>query len=251
LLLHIGIEPNPGPATHHLKICHINVNSVVSPGKFEELCAFVESHKIEIILLSETKLDETVHPSLFELPNFHPPFLNNRNRHGGGTAVYVHSKLSASKIQTFDDKGEEWTWAKIKVNDTVIITCSLYLPPNQSADRLNDFIDNFTESYTIAQSLAPSCILIFGDFNTGNIFLDNTSITHSGITAFDRKLKDTLDTLELRQLITQPTRIANNLSNLRDLAITSDTAIISDSGTLSPFSTLDHFSRPTSVYHIC
>ena len=76
LLIIGGVEPNPGP--HHnrnqhinnLRISHVNINSVTVPGRLEELGQFVDTHDIDILTLSETKLDENVHKSLFKLDNF-------------------------------------------------------------------------------------------------------------------------------------------------------------------------------------
>ena len=241
LLLIAGIEPNPGPTVRNINISHVNINSITAPGRLDELHSFVETNNIDILMLTETKLDSTVHPSLYELPYFHPPFLNNRNRHGGGTATYIRSNMSASRISDLELEGEEWTWTMIKINGLIIITCCLYLPPNLTTDRLTDFTARLADSVTAAQMFSPTSILVLGDLNAGNIFLENQYTAHSGITNFDIKLKDTIDTLSMTQLISEPTRISENTANLRDLVITSNTHIIKQHGTLSPFSTIDHF----------
>ena len=191
-------------------------------------------------MLTETKLDNTVHPMLYELPNFHPPFLNNRTRHGGGTATYIRANISARRMPHLELEGEEWTWTSFKLNGSTILTCCLYLPPNLTADRLSDFLDRLTDSVTAAQSYPPTSMLVLGDMNAGNIFLGNQYTMHSGITNFDIRLRDTIETLNMTQLIQEPTRINGNTANLRDLAITSNTDIIQEYGTLSPFSTIDH-----------
>ena len=241
LLMIAGIESNPGPPRQNLNISHVNINSITAPGRLDELHSFVELNNIDILMLTETKLDKNVHPSLYELPNFHPPFLNNRTRHGGGTATYIRTNISANRVTDLELDGEEWTWAIIKLNDSTILTCCLYLPPNLNADRLSDFLDRFTDSVTAAQSFSPTSILVLGDMNAGNIFLENQHTMHSGITSFDIKLKDTIETLNMTQLIREPTRINNNTANLRDLAITNNVHMIKEHGTLSAFSTIDHF----------
>ena len=93
---------------------------------------------------------------------------------------------------------------------------------------------------TRAQLYSPN-VLLTGDLNVGNLFLPPDTYQHSGLTAFDRKLRDATDTIGLTQLIDQPTRIENDTHNLRDLFVTSNTKFIIDSGLLSSFSTLDHF----------
>ena len=80
-----------------------------------------------------------------------------------------------------------------------------------------------------------------GDMNAGNIFLSQPTQRHSGITAFDVMLKDAIDTLDLKQLIIEPTRVFCGTHNLRDLFFISKPDIITDSGVLSSFSNIDHF----------
>ena len=59
------------------------------------------------------------------------------------------------------------------------------------------------------------------------------------------RVKTTIQSLNLIQLIDQPTRITQNTSNLRDLTITSNINSVLDRGILPPFSHIDHF--PTFV----
>ena len=199
-------------------------------------------------MVSETKLDDSVHPSLYELPDFHTPYLNNRDRHGGGTAIYARANLAVKRLRNLETEGEDWVWAKVTINGKLLILCSLYLPPGLSVDRLEEFNSRFIESIALANSLSPHGIFVLGDFNTGNIFLENKassnihlSTGHSGITPFDVKFSHTLDTLELTQLITSPTRRTETTANLRDLAITNNKDIVTSSGTLSSFGNMDHF----------
>ena len=92
----------------------------------------------------------------------------------------------------------------------------------------------------------PSAIITLGDFNVGNIFLDEALVdNHSGLTHFDLLLKNTLEGLGLVELIHQPTRISDTAANLRDLVMISSTGLVVDSGLLSPFSHIDHI--PTYI----
>ena len=78
----------------------------------------------------------------------------------------------------------------IKISNVKILTCCLYLPPNLSTDRLNDFTDRLSDSISAAQCLSPTSIMILGDFNSGNIYLDSKYSVNSGTTLFDMRLKD-------------------------------------------------------------
>ena len=259
LLLTIGcVETNPGPhnITQHnakpqqlntLNICHININSITAPGRLDELCQFVSTHSVDILALTETKLDESIHQSLYKIDNYHPPFTRHRNRHGGGVAIYTRTNLPTMRLDGLETDGEEWIWTKTKVDNNVILTCCLYLPPNLTSDRLDHFINRFTDSVSLAQAYSPATIIITGDFNAGNAFLQDQTINHSGITHFDIKLRDALYTLNLSQIISTPTRQTQLTANLRDLMITNNPLIIADSGTLSSFSNIDHFPVFASI----
>ena len=237
-----GIETNPVPSPAQcLNVAHVNINSVTAESRVDELLQFVETNDIKVCALTETKLDNNVSQSLYRLKGYHDPFTRHRNRNGGGVALYAHASITIKRLTDLELEDEKWIWAKIKTQNKTILICCIYLPPNLTASRLELFIERFSESICLAQKHVPSVTLILGDFNAGNVYLDPTTLNHSGITSFDYKLKNTADMLNLKQLITQPTRLINNINNLRDLIFTDNVEVITDSGTLSSFSHLDHF----------
>lgn len=245
LLVISGIETNPGPpqeshSQENLLIAHVNINSITAVNKIDELQQFVNTHDIRILTLTETKLNDDIAPSQYRLHGYHNPLTRHRNRHGGGVAIYIHKSLAFQRLSQLELGDEEWVWAKVKLEDISLLVCCVYLPPNLTSDRLDVFINNFTESTCQATAQNSKATFILGDFNTGNIYIDNRYDSHSGITSFDHLLKDTADMLQLQQIIEQPTRITNNCGNLRDLIFTTDGNKILDSGTLSSFSNLDH-----------
>ena len=69
-----------------------------------------------------------------------------------------------------------------------VIMCCLYLPPKQRAERLEEFLENFTESVFRAQKYNPSVIIIIGDFNAGNVYLKK----HQQVTLPLQTLKNSL-----------------------------------------------------------
>ena len=240
-LLILGcVETNPGPSQCKLKVSHININSITSPGRLDELKLFVDEQNIDILALSETKLDDTVNEALFKLPNFHEPVTKHRSRHGGGVAIYTRNYISTRRIPELECPEEEWIWTRTKINNETILTCALYLPPNLTQDRLDNFIDNLTDCITVAQRYSPDTIIILGDFNAGNIYLDD-NVTDRGTSSFDIRLKDAMETLYMTQLIRTPTRQTDTSSNLLDLIFTNNHQLTTRSGILPSFSNIDHF----------
>lgn len=243
LLLISGIESNPGPPhSQTLAVSHININSITANNKIDELNQFTDANDIKVLALTETKLDSTIDDSLYTINGFHSPLTKHRTRHGGEVALYFHSSLPVQRLQHLDIGGEEWVWAIVKTKFFSIIICCLYLPPNLNANRLTDFIENFTEAVNQTQRHAPTATIILGDFNAGNAYMpEHMNFKSSGTTSFDYLLKEAGDSLDFCQLIREPTRISDNSSNLRDLIFTNNTEIIMNSGTLPSFSQLDHF----------
>lgn len=243
LLAMQGIETNPGPSfTGNILLSHVNINSITSPNRKEELSQYLFSNNIDIVALTETKLDDCVHPSLYYLDDFHAPLTKHRNRHGGGVALYIKNSLPIKRLHELELPGEEWIWAEVHIRDISIIICCIYLPPNATVERQNEFIDRLTESTTRAQIFMAKSIILLGDMNVGNIFLNDNLLTNSsGITPFDMRLKDASDALELTQLVNEPTRVDNETANLRDLLFINSPDLVINAGVHPPFSQLDHF----------
>ena len=228
--------------TKHVIISHVNINSITSRGRLDELSHFSSLNDVDILCLSETKLDDQVHPSLFTLDNFHDPLTRHRDRNGGGVAIYVRNTIAAKRLPDLEADGLEWIWCLIKIKSVTLIICTIYVPPNLSSTQHSDLFEKLNESVSLAQLYSPDNILILGDLNAGNTFLDPKFSNHSPITPYENYLNDELLTLNLSQLINEPTRYtgSNGVANLRDLIIVSNNLSVHDSGVLPCFSNIDH-----------
>ena len=82
-------KKNPGPPLDNmiknLSVCHINAQSMYN--KLDLIT--VELSKFDIITVSETWLDQSISDIDLALPSYQLPIRLDRNRHGGGVAVYV------------------------------------------------------------------------------------------------------------------------------------------------------------------
>ena len=75
---------------------NLNINSI--SGKFDQLKYLISNH-VNILILTETKLDETFRTSSFLIDGFSSPFRLNRNRKVGSILIYVRNDIS-SKLLT-------------------------------------------------------------------------------------------------------------------------------------------------------
>ena len=74
----------------------ININSISS--KFNQLKELVLKH-VDILVVCETKLDETFPSSQFQMDGFSLPCRLDRNRNGGGVMIFVKEDIP-SKLLT-------------------------------------------------------------------------------------------------------------------------------------------------------
>jgi len=83
-------------------IATLNINSI--RNKFEELKTLI-SGNIDVLIVTETKLDESFPIGQFVIDGFSIPFRLNRNRWGGGILIYVREDLPSKELSkhTFND----------------------------------------------------------------------------------------------------------------------------------------------------
>ena len=88
------IHPNPGPSvSNFLNVLHMNVNSITANNKLDEIYSLCIHNNIDVICLNETKLDDSISNDDIMIPGFNAPFRSDRNRHGGGVAIYTRDYL--------------------------------------------------------------------------------------------------------------------------------------------------------------
>ena len=71
---------------NRLIIGNLNINSI--SNKFNQLKLFVQG-KVDIMIITETKLDSTFPTSQFVIDGYSEPYRFDRNRNGGGVLIYI------------------------------------------------------------------------------------------------------------------------------------------------------------------
>ena len=78
-----------------LVIGHININAL--RNKFEILVSLVKD-KLDIVLISESKIDDTFPKNQFLIEGYSTPFRSERNSHGGGLILYLREDTLARHL---------------------------------------------------------------------------------------------------------------------------------------------------------
>ena len=162
-------------------IAQLNINSL--RNKFEFLVEFIRG-KVDILTISEAKIDESFHLGQLKKNGFNAPFRLDRNSNGGGTMLFVREEIPANLIAS-EIPSVEGLYVKVKLRKQKwLISCSYN--PNKSMiiqhmEALGKNIDLYSSTY--------KNLIFLGNSNAG--------IKHSA-------LKDFCNLYSLTSLINKP-----------------------------------------------
>ena len=77
-------------------IAQINISSI--RNKFETLVSLLTSD-IDVLMISETKIDESFPLSQFMIDGFSMPYLRDRNAHVDGVLVYFRNNITSKLLK--------------------------------------------------------------------------------------------------------------------------------------------------------
>ena len=106
--LNIDISNGPPIDINNFIIVHYNINSILAPNRIEELTDVCQTLNIDILILSESKVDQNIPNNLITIPGYHEPLRHDRNRHGGGVLMYI-----AENLVQFQSDHFEHLWADV------------------------------------------------------------------------------------------------------------------------------------------
>ena len=142
-----------------LIIGNLNINSI--RNKFDQLKDIIQD-KVDVLVLTETKLDESFPTSQFLLPGFSKPYRFDRDKHGGGILLYVREDIPSKLLNSYTlPKDVEAIFIELNLRKVKWLISGLYHPPSQSDNyffqTVSDALDKYRQKY-------PK-FLLCGDFN--------------------------------------------------------------------------------------
>jgi len=217
--------------TKGLKICNLNIRSMVN--KMDQLRLLVKPQYVDIFTICETWLDPGITDEEISIDGY-TVIRNDRNRHGGGVAIYIRENIPFEIINNKDNIYDiEILPVIINLENSpkFVLSC-IYRPPSASQEYFNKLIDCLESLQTINGEL-----IIIGDLNIHYEFDENLS---SNGAHYIEKL------LGCKQLINKSTRITNNTETLIDHIYTSFPERHSKSGVIET-TISDHFMIYTVI----
>ena len=181
-----------------LIIGQININSL--RDKFDCLVQQITGN-VDILMVPETKLDNSFPVSQFLIDGYGPPIRLDRDIHRGGLMLFVRDDIPC-KLLSLENKPVEGFYVEINLRKTKWLLCCFYNPSRSN-------IDFHLEHLNRNLALYSSCyenFMIIGDFN---------------VEANNRAMSIFCDTYNLKNLIKEPTCYKNpNKPSCIDLMLT-------------------------------
>ena len=152
---------------------NFNINSISS--KFDQMKVLLQGN-IDILVLTETKLDSSFSSNQFILEGYSKPFRLDRNKNGGGLLVYVREDIPCKELKLHNfNEHIEGIFIEINLRKCKWLPFTTYHPPSQCDNYFFDFVSEGLDTYS---AFFDKFVLI-GDFNAEEsedavkTFLDN------------------------------------------------------------------------------
>ena len=169
-------------------IGQININFLYS--KYEALKCLIRD-KLDILVITETKLDKSFTSSQFQIDGFTNPFRLDRDKHGGGVMIFVKSHLTVREIPFGNKPNDiEVIFLELTLRKKKWLLVGGYNPKKEHASYFLEHVSNHLDTIMACYDN----ILLLGDFNA---------------TIHDEAMKDFCELYDLENLIREPTCFKN------------------------------------------
>ena len=148
-----------GQNVDNIIIAHLNINSL--PNKFEVLKSLVLGN-VDLLIISETKIDESFPLNQFIIEGFSSPFREDRNSQGGGLIIYVREDIPSKRLTAHKlPHNVEGIFIELIINKSKWFLIGGYNPHKEN---ISYFLRNISKMVD-ANIRKYENFLLIGDFN--------------------------------------------------------------------------------------
>lgn len=192
-------------------IAQLNINFLYP--KFHPLMDMVKE-SVDVLMVSETKLDDTFTTAQFHIEGFQEPIRLDRNKNGGGIMIFIRDGLDSKEIKSHKLKNAEGTFIKLVIRNTKWLIMAGYNPDKKKIGHFLNIVGRELDK------LVPQYdnLLLLGDFNSE---------------ISEEEMKNFCEAYDLTNLITEPTcfKSVENPSSI-DVILTNRKQCFEDSRTI-------------------
>ena len=151
-------------------LSHLNINSI--QNKFEELKLLNNKLKSQIIVITETKIDESYPNAQFQL-NGYEMYRKDRKKGGGGIITFVSTYIPSKKIKLSSTyKTMEVLALEVKINNPDVLFICIYRPPKAVGDNYYTKLEDELNGLTMWATMQKQCVILIGDLNLNRLNLN-------------------------------------------------------------------------------
>ena len=173
-------------------MAHLNINSL--RNTFDMLTNSVSEY-IDMLMISETKLDDTFPHALYHLKDFSNPYRLDRNSHGGGILVHVRDNIPSNLVK-LDQKLENFEGFFIELELSKKSKWLLSYSYNPHKGNSKQHLSNISKGLDELNSKYDN-ILIIGDLD---------------IEMSEPSLNEFCQTYNLESIVNKPTCFKNSMN---------------------------------------
>ena len=193
-----------------LVLGHLNINSL--RNKFDALTQQITGN-VDILMLSETKVDSSFPEGQFLIPGYSAPYRIDRTCHGGGVMLFVRADIP-SKLLLTENTPIEGFYSEINLPKKKWLICGSYNPHRTT---IESHMDSLNKNLALYSSTYENYIVL-GDFNA--------EVDNNAISSF-------CDKFDLVNLIREPTCYKNlEKPSCIDLILTNEPHSFQNSGVI-------------------
>ena len=203
--------------TNNFNIVHYNINSITAEGRIEQLSNICNILNLDVLILTESKIDQTIPNYLIRIAGYHEPIRRDRpvnGRNGGGVLIYIAEHLTFQQKNELQSENFEHIWVDIKIRNVKFAINALYRPPNESAECHRLFLDTADNILKDLSNYNANQKIVTSDLNFGNIYCKFPILSPKSL---DATAPDLFSSYGFSQLLDIPTRITNDTTSLIDL----------------------------------
>ena len=119
---------------------HLNVNSITN--KFEAIKLLIEGN-LDIIIISETKLDNSFPVEQFCIEGYNTPFRLDKNDRSGGILVYIKKDIPLKEILSILPENFEGIFIELKIRNKKWLVFAGYYP---KTEYIQTYLDQVSKS---------------------------------------------------------------------------------------------------------
>ena len=121
---------------------HLNINSL--RYKFDEIKEVLNDNIVDLLIISETKLDKSFIDNLFSV-DWYKVQRRDRNQYDGGLLTFIRSDFPSNRKKSLESDKIETLCHEVYLSDRKWLIAGAYKPPSMSNNEFTGYFPRFAD----------------------------------------------------------------------------------------------------------